>query len=252
MLKAIIVDDENSGVESLQILLNKYCPTVDVLGVAYSADEAEAKIVELKPDLVFLDIDMPFANGFDLLNRFKDIQFEVIFTTAYDHYAVRAFKHSAIDYLLKPIDVDELRAAVIKCEKKKEDSKPAFLNMETVMAALNQARTVKKLSINTLEGIMFVDTDQIIRLSADSNYTNIFLKNGKKIFASKTLKEFEETLVPMHFFRVHNTHLINLAYVQIYTKGDGGYVTMIDNAVVEVSRSKKNELLSLLSLNKGN
>ena len=249
MLKAIIVDDENSGVESLQILLDKYCSSVEVLGIANSADEAEEKIRSMSPDLLFLDIDMPFANGFDLLNRFKTIQFEVIFTTAYDHYAVRAFKHSAIDYLLKPIDVDELKSAVVKCERKMKESAPAFLHMETLMAALSQAKTVKKLSINTLEGIMFVDTDQIIRLSADSNYTNIFLKNGKKIFASKTLKEFEETLVPMHFFRVHNTHLINLAYVQIYTKGDGGYVTMIDNAVVEVSRSKKTELLALLSLN---
>ena len=252
MLKAIIVDDENSGVESLQILLDKYCSSVEVLGIANSADEAEEKIRSMSPDLLFLDIDMPFANGFDLLNRFKTIQFEVIFTTAYDHYAVRAFKHSAIDYLLKPIDVDELKSAVVKCERKMKESAPAFLHMETLMAALSQPKTVKKLSINTLEVIMFVDTDQIIRLSADSNYTNIFLKNGKKIFASKTLKEFEETLVPMHFFRVHNTHLINLAYVQIYTKGDGGYVTMIDNAVVEVSRSKKTELLALLSLNKNN
>ncbi len=251
MLNAIIVDDESSGVESLQILLKKYCSSVNVAGIANSADEAEIKIRELSPDLVFLDIDMPFANGFDLLNRFKVIRFEVVFTTAYDHYAVRAFKHSAIDYLLKPIDIDELTTAIAKCEKKKKDVNPEFLHMETLMTALNQAKAVKKLSINTVEGIMFVDTDQIIRLSADSNYTNIFLKNGKKIFASKTLKEFEEILTSLNFFRVHNTHLINLAFVQAYTKGDGGYVTMIDSAVVEVSRSKKGELLSLLTLNKG-
>ena len=251
MLSAIIIDDEASGIESLQILLAKYCASVRVIGLANSADEAELKIRELKPDVIFLDIDMPYANGFDLLNRFKNIEFEVIFTTAYDHYAIKAFKHSAIDYLLKPIDIDELTTSVSKCDKKKKDANQEFIHMETLMAALNNARTVKKLSINTLEGIIFVDTDQIIRLSADSNYTNIFLKNGKKINVSKTLKEFEETLVNMNFFRVHNTHLINLAYVQFYTKGEGGYITMVDNAVVEVSRNKKNELLSLLSLNKG-
>jgi two-component system LytT family response regulator len=241
MLSAIIVDDEASGQEALQILIRKYCPD--------SADEAEKRILELKPDLIFLDIEMPFANGFELLQRFKEITFDVIFTTAYDQYAIKAFKHNAIDYLLKPVDPDELIMAVKKCEEKRASGTLAFNRLDALMTTLNHVKAVKKLPVSTLDGIIFVDVDQVVRLAADSNYTNIFLTNAKKIVASKTLKEFEEILLTYSFFRVHNTHLINLAFVEVYTKGEGGFVTMIDGSIVEVSRNKKNELLAALSLN---
>ena len=249
ILNAIIVDDEASGQEALEILIRKYCPDVKLIALASSADEAEKKILELKPDLIFLDIEMPFANGFELLQRFRDITFDVIFTTAYDQYAIKAFKHNAIDYLLKPVDTDELIPAVKKCQEKRLAGSLAFNRLDELMTSLNQIKTVKKLSVSTLDGIMFVDVDQVIRLAADSNYTNIFLASGKKIVASKTLKEFEEILMGHSFFRIHNTHLINLAFVEIYTKGEGGFVTMADSSVVEVSRNKKNDLLAALSLN---
>jgi two-component system LytT family response regulator len=248
-LNALIVDDEASGREALQILVSKYCPSVNLIGEAASADEAEKKIQDLKPDLIFLDIEMPFANGFELLQRFKDITFDVIFTTAYDQYAIKAFKHNAIDYLMKPVDTDELKLAVKKCEDKRATGSSSFNRLDALMETLSQGKSLKKLPVSTLDGIMFVDVDQIIRLSADSNYTNIFLSTGKKIIASKTLREFEEFLLNHGFFRVHNTHLINLSFVEVYTKGEGGSVTMTDGSVAEVSRNKKAELLTLLSLN---
>ncbi len=250
MLNAILVDDEASGLEALQILIGRFCPGVKIVGSAPSADVAEKLIREHKPDLVFLDIEMPFANGFDLLKRFDVIDFDVIFTTAYDHYAVQAFKHSAIDYLLKPVDSDELITAVGKCKDKGKHGNPELSRLESIIGAMAQNKPKKKLSVSTVDGIIFLDSDQIIRLSADSNYTSIYLTNGKKVIASKTLKEFDEILLNMNFFRVHNTHLINLMYVEKYTKGEGGTVTMIDNSEVDVSRNKKNELLSLMSLNK--
>jgi two-component system LytT family response regulator len=249
MLNALIVDDEAFGLEALQILLRKYCPDITVVAEASSADEAEKKILELRPDLIFLDIEMPFANGFELLQRFKDIFFDVIFTTAYDQYAIKAFKHNAIDYLLKPVDPEELISAVKKCEEKRANGAHAFNRLDALMTSLNQNKTVKKLPVSTLDGIIFVDVDQVVRLAADSNYTNIYLINGKRIVASKTLKEFEEILFPYGFFRSHNTHLINLAFVEAYTKGEGGSLTMADGSNVEVSRNKKNDLLAALSLN---
>ena len=248
MLTAIIVDDEIPGIESLQILLKKYCPNVHVAGIAMSGEEAEKKIALLNPDIVFLDIEMPDGNGFELLNHMEKINFNLIFTTAHDRYAVKAIKLSALDYLLKPIDADELIEAVKKCEEKKKKGVRDVAQVETLMDALNLTKKVQKLPIKTLEGMVFVNPNDIIRLAADSNYTFIFLINGKKIIASKTLKEFEDMLVGLNFFRIHNTHLINLVHVDKYIKGEGGHVIMIDSSEIEVSRTKKNELLALLTL----
>jgi two-component system LytT family response regulator len=247
MLNAIIIDDEASGVESLQILLGKYCPSVNVAGVATSGDEAQKKIQELKPDLIFLDIEMPYGSGFDLLKKISKITFDIIFTTAYDRYAIKAIKHNAIDYLLKPIDPDELIQAVKKSEERKEKGTIEFSSADLI-EALGKSKRTQKLSIKTMDGIVFVNPADIIRLKADSNYTEIFLVNSKKIMASKTLKEFEKALAGMNFFRIHNSHLINLEHVEKYVRGEGGCVTMTDASSLEVSRNKKNELLSLLSL----
>jgi two-component system LytT family response regulator len=150
---------------------------------------------------------------------------------------------------MKPVDTDELKLAIKKCEEKRAAGFKAFTRLDALIETLSQTKSLKKLPVSTLDGIIFVDVDQIVRLSADSNYTNIFLNNGKKIIASKTLREFEDFLLNYGFFRVHNTHLINLAFVEVYTKGEGGSVTMTDGSVAEVSRNKKNELLALLSLN---
>jgi len=247
MLNAIIVDDEASGAGSLKILLGKYCPDVKILGVASSADEAEKMINTLSPNLVFLDVEMPHADGFQLLGRFKKIDFDVIFTTAYNEYALKAIKHSAIDYLLKPIDKDELIEAVKKCEEKHSTGQNDFIKIENLLASLGHSQKVQKLPVPTIEEILYIDIDTIVRFEADSNYTLIFQKNGKKITSSKTLKDYEMMLTGHPFFRVHKTHFINLSQITKYIKGDGGFVVMTDGATIEVSRQKKAELLAMMA-----
>ena len=246
MLSAVIVDDEIPGVESLEILLKKYCPTVVLKGIAYSAEEAEKIITSVFPDLVFMDIEMPNTDGFEVLHQLKEIPFHVIFTTAHEHYAIKAIKHSAADYLLKPIDPDELILAIQKCENTKKQTGDHFIQIDSLIQKLSQSAKPQKFAVKTIEGMTFINPNDVIRLEAASNYTTIFMVGGKKIVASKTLKEFEETLTESGFFRVHNTHLINLNYVDKYKKGEGGYVIMTDASEVEVSRTKKNELLALL------
>ena len=244
---AIIVDDEASGVETLKKDLAKYCPEITIMGVAHSADEAEEKIKSLKPGLVFLDVEMPYASGFDLLARFKEINFEVIFTTAYNEYAIKAIKNNALDYLLKPIHPDELVAAVKKYLTKSAKEPKVEIKIENLVAAMAQLQKVQKLPVPTVDGVLYIDTTEITRLEGSHNYTNIHLVGGKKILSSKTLKDYEQLLTAQNFFRVHKTHLINLNHTVKYLKGEGGYVLMTDGASVEVSRQKKQELLSLLS-----
>lgn len=247
MLKAIIVDDEEAGVESLKLMLKKYCPNVQVLATANSVKEAEEKINAAPPDIIFLDIAMPFANGFELLKRVKNKNFSVVFTTAYNEYALKAIKHNALDYLLKPIDSDELVEAVKKCEEKKTRGTPDIEKIDNLMAALAKTKKAQKLPVPTLEEIMYVDVEDIMRMEADSNYTHIYLMDKQKLTSSKTLKEYEQMLTNPNFFRVHKTHIINLDYVRKYIKGEGGYVVMADGSSVEVSRQKKAELLALLT-----
>jgi len=247
MLTAIIVDDEVSGAKGLERLLNKYCPEVRVLTLVHSVDEAEQKIPALSPDMVFLDIEMPFGSGFDLLNRLQNNRFEVIFTTAYSQYAIKAFKHNAIDYLLKPIDPDELVEAVKRCEEKKGKEIMDFKKLENLFSSLAKPHKIQKLPIHTQEGIIYFDIDNVVRLQAYGNYTIIYLTEGKKITSSKTLKEYEEMFSNREFFRIHKTSLVNLLHIKQYHKGDGGEVLMSDGALLEVSRYKKGELLALLS-----
>jgi two-component system LytT family response regulator len=247
MLNAVIVDDEDSGARGLQKLLNRYCPQVNVAGMAHSIDEAEQKISASNPDVVFLDIEMPFGSGFDLLSRMKNIHFEVIFTTAYSQYAIKAFKHNAIDYLLKPIDPDELMEAVKKCEEKKGRETLDLKKIENLFSSLSQTNKVQKLPVHTPEGIIYLEADKVLRLEADGNYTKIYLEGGQKYISSRTLKDYEEMFHPKEFFRIHKTHLVNLRHVKQYIKGEGGEVLMSDGTLLEVSRYKKNELLALLS-----
>jgi|SRR6185312_1270731 len=248
MLNALIIDDEIAGAEALKKDLAMYCPDVKVLGIAHSADEAERKIKALSPSIVFLDVEMPHASGFDLLARFAEINFEVIFVTAYNDYALKAIKYNALDYLLKPVDPDELIAAVKKCETKLSKETKVHISKETLLSAIAQLQRSPKLPVSTQDGILYLDTDTIIRFEGNANYTDIHLLGGKKLMSSKTLKDFETVLSGQQFFRVHKGHLINLKYVAKYIKGEGGYVNMTDGASLEVSRQKKQELLSLLSL----
>ena len=252
MLNALIIDDEVLGAKTLESLLKMHCDNVTVMGIVHSADDAEKSIIAGSPDVIFLDIEMPFANGFDLLQRFirrdpygKNHPFDVIFTTAYNEYAVKAIKHNALDYLLKPIVPDELIAAIKKCEDKKTQDPDGYKNLEKIISTLSQK--VHKLPVPSPDGIVYLDPDNIVYLQGDINYTHIHLIQGNKITSSKTLKDFEQLLSTKHFFRIHKANIINLSYVSKYLKGDGGEVVMIEGSSLEVSRQKKVELLALLS-----
>ncbi len=243
MIKALIVDDEEKSRITLKNLLAMYCPNVDVLELCDSVTSALKFIDERMPDLIFLDVEMPFHNGFTLLEKIKDPSFQVIFTTAYDHYAIKAIKYSALDYLLKPIDSDELKAAVDKAEQNKNDSVSPAQNYELLFSNLKIKGSNAKIAVPTFDGLQMINSGDIIKCVADESYTHIYLVSGTRVTVSRILKEYEELLSDLNFFRVHNSCLINLAHVTKYIKGDGGYVVMSDGESVEVSRRKKQELL---------
>jgi two-component system LytT family response regulator len=241
MLKAILIDDEPNCLKVLEWELQNSCPNVEVLGLFSSGKEGLKALQQHQPDVVFLDVDMPYMNGFEMLELVPDIDFEVVFTTAHDEYAVKAFKINAIDYLLKPIDEDELQAAI----KKVEDKQQTKNKKSTIAADDPRKNIIRKIALPTFEGLVFVEVDQIIYCQSDNNYTKIFLKEGKDLFISKTLKELEELLGNYHFYRVHNSFVVNLNEIKNYVKADGGYLVMSNEGKVRVSRSKKESLLSL-------
>ena len=248
MIKAIIVDDEAKSRATLNSLVTKHCKNISIAEMADSVDAAILAIEKHKPDLVFLDIEMPFGSGFTLLERIKNPAFDVIFTTAYDHYAIKAIKFSALDYLLKPIDIDDLTAAVDKLENKSSDKKAPAPDFELLLSNLKLKSNSAKISVPTFDGLQMLNAADIIKCTADESYTHITLANGSKLMVSRILKEYEDLLSDMNFFRVHNSCLINLAHVVKYVKGDGGHVVMTDGETVEVARRKKNELLTRLTL----
>ena len=243
MINAIIVDDEIHCLETLSILLDEYCPDVKVLERCSSAKKAIEAIDRTSPDLVFLDIEMPVMNGFELLEHYKEIPFAVIFTTSYDQYAIKAIKFCALDYLLKPVDPKELIAAVHKVEEKKHT--PSSDQFKMLMEQLQQKETgFTKIAVPTTEGYELIQADQVVRCEADDNYTHLILKNKTRIIASRTLKEVEEQLQDFPaFVRVHHSYIVNLNEVVKYVRGEGGYLVMTDSSTVNVSRSRKEQLL---------
>lgn len=248
MIKAIIVDDELGARESLSKMIEKNCKQLEVIAKADSMLAAFEVITNKQPDLVFLDIEMPNGNAFDLLEKFKEINFNIIFTTAYDHYAIKAIKFSAVDYILKPIDPEELVEAVKRFEKK-QNGEPNVLDKQfkTLLSNVRPENKLKKVGIPDGDGLIFINLSDIIRCESDGNYTFFILTNGKKIIASRTLGEYEQMFTEDNFFRIHRSHLINLQHVKKYIKGEGGYVIMADDSQVEVSRRNKNEFLEKLS-----
>src|SRR6476646_3223657 len=243
MIKAIIIDDEVHCVDTLSILLSDYCPEVEIMEKCMSAKKGLEAIERLKPELVFLDIEMPVMNGFELLEQFKQINFAIIFTTSYDQYAIKAIRFSALDYLLKPVDPKELIAAVHKVQTQKQLPAPEQFEM-----LMNQVKHKEngftKIAIPTTEGFELIPATDVIRCEADDNYTYLFLKNGTKIVACRTLKEMEEQLQDFHFFvRVHHSYIVNLNEVTKYIRGEGGYLVMSDDSTVNVSRSRKDALM---------
>jgi two-component system LytT family response regulator len=247
-LKAIIVDDEPDCSETLSMLLERFCPEVEVVAVCHSGAQAVAEIPVQKPDLVFLDIEMPKMNGFQLLERLPLINFDIIFTTSYDQYAIKAFRFSALDYLLKPIDREELKAAVHKKNRRLHPPLPEQL--EILLQELRcPART--KIAIPTMEGLEMIPVETIVVCRSDSNYTTLHLTGRSPITASRTLKEIEEMLEGLSFLRVHQSSLVNLEEVAKYVRGEGGYLVMRDGSHVDVARTRKEMLLKKLQPHHG-
>lgn len=246
MIRTLIVDDEHHGRQSLQRALEQYCPETEIVGICDSPETGIEAIRKLRPDLVFLDIQMPNLSGFDVLQQVAPIQFEVIFVTSYDKYAIKAIKFSALDYLLKPLDVDDLIHAVRKAAEqlKKKGGDHRYLS---VLHNIDYTSgKIEKLAVPTLEGIDFFKTDDIIYCHADGSYTTLYLTGQPKKLISKNLKEFEDLLGPSGFCRVHNSFLINMKHIQKYIKGDGGYVILTGNHKVDISRRRKDAFLNLL------
>ena len=249
MISAIIVDDEPYSCEALATLLERYCPDIKLLDICYSAADALKSMQEQRPQILFLDIEMPYMNGFEMLEKLPELNFKLIFTTSYDQYAIKAIRFSALDYLLKPVDKDELQKAVQKAITASDDPLPQQL--EILLHKLNHPKVVvNKIAIPTIEGLQMVPVESIIRCEADRNYTNLFLKNKGKITASRNLKDLEEMLEDYSFVRVHHSYLVNLNEVEKYIKGEGGYLIMSDKTAVDVSRSRKEILLKRLQSDK--
>ncbi len=242
-INAIIVDDETKSCDVLSKMLLQYCPDVNQLGVANSLHEAGILIEEKRPDLIFLDIQLPDGNGFNLLKQIDTTDIKVIFTTAYEEYALRAIRHSAVDYLLKPINIDELIDAVWKC--KKQSSTPSGDAMRKPL--LQKKEKLKTIGLSTVNEVIFVAIENIVRLEAASNYTHFFMDNGDKVTVSHTLKHYEDVLPADTFMRVHQSHIINLLKVKKYIKGRGGYVIMNDGENIDISPRHKDDLLKALN-----
>ena len=245
MIQTIIIDDERHSCDALKMLLGKCCPQIEVKAICNSAKDGLQKINELNPDLIFLDIEMPHMNGFQMLEQLSKIDFEIIFTTSYDQYAIKAFKFSALDYLLKPVDREELEKAIQKVSKK--INPPVSQQLEILLQKINQPTiAVQRIALPTMQGLEFVLVNSIIYCSSSNNYTEFFLKDKKKILVSRTLKETEDMLTDHAFLRVHNSHIVNLNAITKYVKGEGGYLIMEDGSTIDVSRSRKELLMQRL------
>lgn len=241
---AVLIDDELACTESLEIELNLYCPQVKVLASCNNSTEAKDLVERLKPDLIFLDIEMPRLNGFDLLAKFDTIDFEVIFVTAYDQFALKAFRFSAVDYLLKPIVYEDLIDAVGKVETRLQEKKP-YHNLEAVLSNVKFLQHHSpNVAISTTEGLEFVAVENILYCEADKNYCFIHMTDGKKILLSKTLKDIEGVLELHEFCRIHQSYLVNCKYIKKYVRGQGGYIVLNNGKDLPVSRAKKEEFLS--------
>lgn len=245
MLTALIIDDEEKGRLVLRQKLADHCPDVVVIGEADGGENGKSMIESLRPDVVFLDIEMPGINGFEMLNKLNEKNFHLIFTTAYNQYAIKAIKFAAFDYLLKPIDIEELKAAISRIP----NLKTADVSGQLEVLTLNSQKNIKnfnKIAIPTLDGFSFFDLNELIHLDADSNYTLLHFTENRKILASRTLKEFEDQLEEERFIRLHNSHLVNVSFITRYIKGEGGQVVLANGKVIDVSRRKKADLMKML------
>jgi two-component system LytT family response regulator len=241
-LNAVIIDDEVDSRQILRTYIKKYCVGVNIVGEAESAITGFEAIKHFMPDVVFLDISMPLEDGFDFLQKFIEPTFDVIFVTAFDSYAIKAIKCSAVDYLLKPLDIEQLQEAIQKVRKRREE-KSMYNNIQLLKDSL-QKRKISKIALPTNEGFVYLDIKEIIRLESDGNYTWFYMNNKEKLLITKTLKEYEPLLEEHNFIRVHHAHLINTDFIRSYHRE--GTITMADNTQIEVSTRKRSEVLAKL------
>lgn len=246
MIKAILIDDERNSLEMLEWLLQTYCPEVRIMAMCDSGEAGIQAISQFNPEVVFLDIEMPRMNGFDMLEQIKDIGFQIVFTTAYDKFAVRAFRYAALNYLLKPVDPEELQATIGRLKQK--ISSPSKEQMDLLFQHLmSRESTVERIALSTGDGLIFVQTRDITYCRAESNYTYVVMADGQKILVARTLKEIDETLSGKDFFRVHNSYLININQISKFVRGDGGYIVMPDGTQITISRGKRDEFFQLFA-----
>lgn len=248
MIRAVIIDDEKNNIDNLIGLLKKHSLNVDVTGIAMNADDGVKVILNDNPDLIFLDIQLPGKNGFDVLRALQQHPFEVIFVTAYDQYGIQAVKFSAIDYLLKPINIEELKLSIAKVEDKL-NKKKGNLQLENLMELIKNkdSKNEHKLALATTKEIRFVNTKDIVRCESSNAYTKFYLADGKSIMVSKPIFEYEELLTDYDFIRCHQSHLVNKKFIKSLIKEDGGHLLLEDNTQISVSRSKKENLLKALT-----
>jgi two-component system LytT family response regulator len=246
MLNAILVDDEESSLSSLREKILRHCPEISIIATCESAQSAIEKIDTLHPDLVFLDIEMPVMNGFLMLQHLTFKDFELIFTTAYDHYAIKAIRFSALDYLMKPIEIEELKEAVKKAGEKKEHKNTNHQLDLLLENMLPKKNTYQRIAIPTAEGLQFIKLNEIIYLEANINYTHFFLAGNEKYIASRTMKDFEEMLPTDIFLRIHHSYIINKNFAEKYIRGEGGQVVLSNGVILDVAKRKKAEFLKAI------
>lgn len=245
MIQAVIIDDERHSRATLKNMLEKFCPEVQLIDEADGYKTGVEVIRKLKPDVIFLDIQMPDGSGFRVLEDTRDENYGVIFTTAYDNFAIKAFKYSALDYLLKPIDAEELQNSVKKVKKNiNRDTNPGI---DVLLESLKESKQPEKIVLSTFEGMHVVEIDQIIRCQSDNYYTRFYFKDNKELMVSKTLKEYEQLLKEHNFIRPHKSHLVNIKYIKSYIKVAGGHILLTNDEQIPVSRRKKEMVLQVLN-----
>lgn len=245
-MRAILIDDEKNNLDNLRQLLQAYCPAVEIIATAMNAADGKKLIHECKPDLVFLDIQMPKKTGFELLRDLDQYTFEVIFVTAYDQFAIQAVRFAAVDYLLKPVNIEELQAAVGRAEIRRNEKKQNQ-QLENLLRLLNQSKDEHRIALATLKETRFVNTGTIVRCESSNNYTSFFLKDGEKLIVSKPIYEFEELLNDYGFIRPHQSHLVNRKYIKSLIKENGGYLLLDDGTEIPISRAKKEDVIRILT-----